>query len=58
MKKASAGNCAVLPSISHNKLGAAKRQFFAAGDSEIAYICIQVKENSLGGFTADDAVVY
>jgi len=37
---------------------AAKRQFFAASDSEIAYICIQVKENSLGGFTADDAVVY
>lgn len=37
---------------------AAKRQFFAAGDSEITYICIQVKENSLGGFTADDAVVY
>lgn len=37
---------------------AAKRQFFAAGDSEITYICIQVKENSLGGFTEDDAVIY
>ncbi len=37
---------------------AAKRQFFAANDSGIAYVCIQVKENSLGGFTADDAVVY
>ena len=36
----------------------AKRQFFAAGDSEITFVCIQVKENSLGGFTADDAVVY
>ena len=37
---------------------AAKRQFFAANDSGITYVCIQVKENSLGGFTADDAVVY
>lgn len=37
---------------------AAKRQFFAADNSGIAYVCIQVKENSLGGFTADDAVVY
>lgn len=36
----------------------AKRQFFAASDSEITYICIQVKENSLDGFTADDAIVY
>lgn len=36
----------------------AKRQFFAADDSEITYICIQVKENSLGGFTADDAIMY
>ena len=30
----------------------------AAGDSGITYLCIQVKENSLGGFTAEDAVVY
>ncbi len=37
---------------------AAKRQFSADADSGITYICIQVKENSLGGFTADDAVVY
>ena len=36
----------------------AKRQFFAANDSGITYVCIQVKENSLGGFTAGDAVVY
>lgn len=37
---------------------AAKRQFFAANDSGITYVCIQVKENSLEGFTADDAVLY
>ena len=37
---------------------AAKRQFSAAPDSGITYVCIQVKENSLGGFTADDAIVY
>lgn len=36
---------------------AAKRQFSAAGDSGITYICIQVKENSLEHFTADDAVI-
>ncbi len=36
---------------------AAKRQFFAAKDSHISFVCIQVKENSLGGFTADDAIV-
>ena len=36
---------------------AAKRQFFAASDSGILYICIQVKENSLEHFTADDAVI-
>ena len=35
-----------------------KRQFFAASDSQITYICIQVKENSLDAFTADDAIVY
>ena len=35
-----------------------KRQFFASKDSDITYVCIQVKENSLGGFTADDAIVY
>jgi mannose-6-phosphate isomerase-like protein (cupin superfamily) len=37
---------------------AAKRQFFAANDSSITYICIQVKENSLDGFTVDDAIIY
>lgn len=37
---------------------AAKRQFSAASDSEISFICIQVKEGSLSSFTADDAVVY
>lgn len=36
---------------------AAKRQFFAANDSDISYICIQVKENSLENFTANDAVI-
>lgn len=36
---------------------AAKRQFFAADDAEIVYVCVQVKANSLGGFTADDAVL-
>lgn len=37
---------------------AAKRRFFASDDSGITYVCVQVKENSLGGFTADDAVIY
>ena len=37
---------------------AAKRQFSAAADEGITFVCIQVKENSLGVFTADDAVVY
>lgn len=37
---------------------AAKRQFFAGDDTGITYVCIQVKENSLEGFTAEDAVVY
>ena len=37
---------------------AAKRQFFASQESDITYVCVQVKENSLGGFTADDAVIY
>lgn len=37
---------------------AAKRQFSAAENSGITFICIQVKENSLEGFTADDAVIY
>ena len=36
---------------------AARRQFFAADDAGIVYVCIQARENSLGGFTAGDAVV-
>lgn len=36
----------------------AKRKFCAGNDTGITFICIQVKENSLGGFTADDAVIY
>ena len=35
---------------------AGKRQFFAAADSPISYICIQVKAGSLGAYTADDAI--
>ncbi len=36
---------------------AAKRQFSASDDTAIKYLCIQVKENSLEGFTMTDAVV-
>lgn len=36
----------------------AKRQFFATENEGISFVCIQTKENSLEGFTADDAVVY
>lgn len=36
---------------------AGKRQFFADADSELSYICIQVKENSLEGYTMEDAIV-
>ena len=36
---------------------AAKRQFFAGENSSIIFECIQVKENSLEGYTADDAVI-
>lgn len=35
----------------------AERQFFANKDNAISYICIQVKENSLEGFTANDAII-
>lgn len=34
----------------------AKRQFSAAADAAICFACIQVKENSLEGYTMDDAV--
>ena len=37
---------------------AAKRQFFAAEHTDLSYLCIQVKEHSLGGFTAEDAVIF
>lgn len=36
---------------------AAKRQFSAASNAGITYLCIQVKENSLAHFTAQDAVI-
>lgn len=36
---------------------ATHRQFFAAEDSDLRYICIQVKENSLENFTASDAEI-
>lgn len=36
---------------------AAMRRFFAAEDEAISFACIQVKENSLGSYTADDAIV-
>lgn len=34
-----------------------RRQFFAAEDTAISYVCIQVKENSLDGYTKDDAII-
>ena len=36
---------------------AGKRQFFAAADSAIKYVCIQVRQNSLEGYTMTDAVM-
>lgn len=36
---------------------ATKRQFFAAETESLKYVCIQVKENSLGGYTANDAIL-
>ncbi|MDE7070389.1 MAG: cupin domain-containing protein [Clostridia bacterium] len=35
----------------------AKRQFFASKQSKLKYICIQVKANSLEGYTMTDAIV-
>ncbi len=35
-----------------------KRQFFADENEGISFICIQVKENSLDNFTANDAIIY
>ncbi len=37
---------------------AGKRQFFAAQDEDICFVCIQVKENSLGAYTMEDAVAH
>lgn len=39
-------------------LPSAKRQFFAGKDAAIKYACIQVKENSLKGYTAEDAIIF
>ncbi len=36
---------------------AGKRQLAASSDAAIKYLCIQVKENSLEGYTMDDGVV-
>ena len=36
----------------------AKRQFFAASDCSIFYICIQVKENSLQQPTTEDGIAF
>lgn len=36
---------------------AAKRRFFASETCAVKYICIQVKANSLGTYTADDAIL-
>ena len=36
---------------------AGRRQFFAAEDCGISYVCIQVKANSLTGYTATDAIM-
>lgn len=35
-----------------------KRKFSAAENQGIRYVCIQVKADSLGSFTADDAIIY
>ena len=36
---------------------AGKRQMFAAETEGVSYVCIQVKEHSLGAYTKEDAVV-
>ncbi|MDE6000936.1 MAG: cupin domain-containing protein, partial [Clostridia bacterium] len=35
----------------------AKRQFFASADKALKYVCIQVKADSLEGYTMTDAIV-
>ncbi len=37
---------------------AGQRQFFAADDEAVSFICIQVKENSLGCYTKEDALLH
>lgn len=37
---------------------AGQRQFFAADNEAVSYVCIQVKENSLEGYTKEDAVIH
>lgn len=36
---------------------AAKRQFFAAADTPLSYVCIQVRAGSLKGYTMTDATI-
>ncbi|ORT99370.1 hypothetical protein D081_1922 [Anaerovibrio sp. JC8] len=36
---------------------AARRQFFASPNEAISFICIQVRENSLEEYTAEDALI-
>lgn len=36
---------------------AGRRQFFAAADSDLSYVCIQVRAGSLGDYSAADALV-
>ena len=35
-----------------------KRQFAAADDEGISYVCVQVKENSLTSYTENDGIIY
>lgn len=35
----------------------ARRQFFAAQNQAISFACIQVKENSLEGYSMDDGII-
>ncbi len=35
----------------------AKRQFFADANASLLFVCIQTKQNSLEGYTADDAIL-
>ena len=35
----------------------AKRQFFASDEKSLKYVCIQVKADSLEGYTMTDAIV-